>query len=46
MNLKKHSFNTKNLKQVKPIFLQEKLGDANNLNHNKFKVWWSKNNGV
>ncbi len=36
MNLKSTHSTLKNLKQVEPIFLQEKLGDTNNLNHNKF----------
>ena len=36
MNLKSTHSTLKNLKEVKPIFLQEELGDTNNLNHNKF----------
>ena len=36
MNLKSTHSTLKNLKKVKPIFLQEKLSDGNSLNHNKF----------
>ena len=47
MNLKITHSTLKNLKQDKPIFLQEKLGDANNLNHNRFTRFGGlRNNGL
>ena len=47
MNLKITHSTLKNLKQDKPIFLQEKLGDADNLNHNKFTSFGGlRNNGL
>ena len=47
MNLKSTHSTLKNLKDIEPIFLQEKLGDTNNLNHNKFnKFGGLRNNGL
>ena len=47
MNLKSTHSTLKNLKKVKPIFLQEELGNANDLRNNKFTRFGGlRNNGL